>query len=137
MLEQMLPTLKQIFGYDTWRDGQAEIINATLAGRDSFVLLPTGGGKSLCYQLPALHLPHVTVVVSPLMSLMKDQVDTLIANGIAAAFVNSSQSREDILEVFAKLRRGELKLLYVAPERLLQPNFLERLRSGREFICHR
>lgn len=129
MLEQLLPTLKQIFGYDTWRDGQAEIINATLAGRDSFVLLPTGGGKSLCYQLPALHLPHVTVVVSPLMSLMKDQVDALIANGIAAAFVNSSQSREDILEVFAKLRRGELKLLYVAPERLLQPSFLERLRE--------
>ncbi|CAM5222241.1 DNA helicase RecQ [Alishewanella longhuensis] len=129
MLEQLLPTLKQIFGYDTWRDGQAEIIDATLAGRDSFVLLPTGGGKSLCYQLPALHLPQVTVVVSPLMSLMKDQVDALIANGIAAAFVNSSQSREDILEVFAKLRRGELKLLYVAPERLLQPSFLERLRD--------
>lgn len=127
MLEQLLPTLKQIFGYDTWRDGQAEIISATLAQRDSFVLLPTGGGKSLCYQLPALHLPHVTVVVSPLMSLMKDQVDALIANGIAAAFVNSSQSREDVLEVFAKLRRGELKLLYVAPERLLQATFLARL----------
>lgn len=127
MLEQLLPALKHTFGYDTWRDGQAEIISAALAQRDCFVLLPTGGGKSLCYQLPALHLPHITVVVSPLMSLMKDQVDALKAHGIAAAFVNSSQSRETVLEIFAQLRRGELKLLYVAPERLLQPVFLDRL----------
>lgn len=127
MLEQLLPALKHTFGYDTWRDGQAEIISAALAQRDCFVLLPTGGGKSLCYQLPALHLPHITVVVSPLMSLMKDQVDALKAHGIAAAFINSSQSRETVLDVFAQLRRGELKLLYVAPERLLQPAFLDRL----------
>ncbi|MAD73636.1 MAG: DNA helicase RecQ [Rheinheimera sp.] len=127
MSEHLLATLKQAFGYSAFRDGQAEIIDAALQGRDSFVLLPTGGGKSLCYQLPALHLPQVTIVVSPLMSLMKDQVDALQANGIAAEFVNSSLSREAVLEVFARLRRGELKLLYVAPERLLQPAFLDRL----------
>lgn len=127
MSEQLLATLKQAFGYSAFRDGQAEVIAAALHGRDSFVLLPTGGGKSLCYQLPALHLPQVTIVVSPLMSLMKDQVDALKANGIAAEFVNSSLSREAVLEVFARLRRGELKLLYVAPERLLQPAFLDRL----------
>ena len=127
MSEQLLSTLKQAFGYSAFRDGQADVITAALSGRDSFVLLPTGGGKSLCYQLPALHLPQVTIVVSPLMSLMKDQVDALKANGIAAEFVNSSLSREAVLEVFARLRRGELKLLYVAPERLLQPAFLDRL----------
>ena len=118
MPEQLLTALKQIFGYSSWRDGQAEIIAAALAGRDCFVLLPTGGGKSLCYQLPALQLPKVTVVVSPLMSLMKDQVDTLQANGIAAAYVNSSLSREAVLEVLNQLRYDELKLLYVAPERV-------------------
>src|SRR5690606_41922839 len=89
--------------------------------------MPTGGGKSLCYQLPALLLPQITLVVSPLMSLMKDQVDALQANGIAAEFVNSSQSREQVLQVFSSLRRGDRKLLYVAPERFLQPQFLERL----------
>ena len=129
MPEQLLTALKQIFGYSSWRDGQAEIIAAALAGRDCFVLLPTGGGKSLCYQLPALQLPKVTVVVSPLMSLMKDQVDTLQANGIAAAYVNSSLSREAVLEVLNQLRYDELKLLYVAPERLLQPQFIERLQE--------
>jgi ATP-dependent DNA helicase RecQ len=123
----LLPLLKQTFGFSQFRDGQAEVIAATLQGRDSFVLMPTGGGKSLCYQLPALTLPLVTIVVSPLMSLMKDQVDALKANGIAAEFINSSLSREDILHVFARLRRGELKLLYLAPERLLQPAFLTRL----------
>nr|WP_178089556.1 DNA helicase RecQ [Rheinheimera lutimaris] len=125
----MLPLLKQAFGYSEFRDGQSDVILAALQGRDSFVLMPTGGGKSLCYQLPALLLPQVTIVVSPLMSLMKDQVDALKANGIAAEFINSSLSREEVLQVFARLRRGELKLLYVAPERLLQPNFLDRLQD--------
>ncbi|CAM3793976.1 DNA helicase RecQ [Rheinheimera salexigens] len=127
MTADLLPLLKQNFGFSEFRDGQAEVISATLQGRDSFVLMPTGGGKSLCYQLPALTMPLVTIVVSPLMSLMKDQVDALKANGIAAEFINSSLSREDILSVFARLRRGELKLLYLAPERLLQPAFLTRL----------
>jgi ATP-dependent DNA helicase RecQ len=120
-------TLKQTFGYSEFRFGQVEIIEQVLAGRDCFVLMPTGGGKSMCYQLPALLLPGVTVVVSPLMSLMKDQVDGLQAMGIAADFVNSSLSREQVLDVFRRLRDGQIKLLYVAPERLLQEQFLQRL----------
>ncbi len=120
-------TLKQTFGYSEFRFGQVEIIEQVLAGRDCFVLMPTGGGKSMCYQLPALLLPGVTVVVSPLMSLMKDQVDGLQAMGIAADFVNSSLAREQVLDVFRRLRDGQVKLLYVAPERLLQEQFLQRL----------
>ena len=120
-------TLKQYFGYSEFRPGQTEVIGAALSGQDSFVLMPTGGGKSMCYQLPALLLPCVTVVVSPLMSLMKDQVDSLQAMGIAADFVNSSLSREQVSDVFQKLHFQQLKLLYVAPERLLQPQFLQRL----------
>lgn len=129
MIDVLLPLLKQAFGYSEFRDGQLDVIQAALQGQDSFVLMPTGGGKSLCYQLPALLLPQITLVVSPLMSLMKDQVDALQTNGIAAEFINSSQSREEILQIFARLRRGELKLLYVAPERLLQPQFLDRLQD--------
>jgi ATP-dependent DNA helicase RecQ len=129
VIDDLLPLLKQAFGYSEFRDGQLDVILAALQGQDSFVLMPTGGGKSLCYQLPALLLPQVTIVVSPLMSLMKDQVDALKANGIAAEFINSSLSREEVLQVFSRLRRGELKLLYVAPERLLQPNFLDRLQD--------
>lgn len=120
-------TLKQYFGYSEFRPGQTEVIGAALSGRDSFVLMPTGGGKSLCYQLPALLLPCVTVVVSPLMSLMKDQVDSLQAMGIAADFINSSLSRDQVDDVLQKLHFRQLKLLYVAPERLLQPQFLQRL----------
>jgi ATP-dependent DNA helicase RecQ len=128
VLPQLLfDTLKQAFGYSQFRAGQLEVIQACLSGRDTFVLMPTGGGKSLCYQLPALLMPYVTVVVSPLMSLMKDQVDALQANGIAAGFVNSSQSREEVQDVIRRLRQQQLKLLYLAPERLLQPDFLERL----------
>lgn len=127
-LPQLLfDTLKQAFGYSQFRHGQLEVIQACLSGQDTFVLMPTGGGKSLCYQLPALLLPYVTVVVSPLMSLMKDQVDALQANGIAAEFINSSQSREEIQDVIRRLRNQQLKLLYLAPERLLQPDFMARL----------
>jgi len=121
--------LKQAFGYSQFRHGQLEVIQACLSGQDCFVLMPTGGGKSLCYQLPALVLPQVTVVVSPLMSLMKDQVDALKANGIAAEFLNSSISREQMLDVLNRLRFGELKLLYLAPERLLQQDFMQRLQD--------
>lgn len=127
MPQILFDTLKQAFGYSQFRHGQLEVIQACLSGQDTFVLMPTGGGKSLCYQLPALLLPYVTVVVSPLMSLMKDQVDALQANGIAAEFINSSQSREEIQDVIRRLRNQQLKLLYLAPERLLQPDFMSRL----------
>ncbi len=127
MPQILFDTLKQAFGYSQFRHGQLEVIQACLSGQDTFVLMPTGGGKSLCYQLPALLLPYVTVVVSPLMSLMKDQVDALQANGIAAEFINSSQNREEIQDVIRRLRNQQLKLLYLAPERLLQPDFMSRL----------
>lgn len=122
-----LAVLQQVFGYQSFRDGQQEIIETVIAGRDALVIKPTGGGKSLCYQIPALLRPGLTVVVSPLISLMKDQVDTLVANGVAAVYINSALSREEMLRHFAALRRGEIKLLYVSPERLLQHEFMERL----------
>ncbi|PSJ45144.1 DNA helicase RecQ [Zobellella endophytica] len=122
-----LAVLQQVFGYQSFRDGQQEIIEEVVAGRDALVIKPTGGGKSICYQIPALLRPGLTVVVSPLISLMKDQVDTLVANGVAAVYINSALSREEMLRHFAGLRRGEIKLVYVSPERLLQHEFMERL----------
>ncbi|WP_375056488.1 DNA helicase RecQ [Zobellella sp. DQSA1] len=122
-----LAVLQQVFGYQSFRDGQQEIIEEVVAGRDALVIKPTGGGKSICYQIPALLRPGLTVVVSPLISLMKDQVDTLVANGVAAVYINSALSREEMLRHFAALRRGEIKLVYVSPERLLQHEFMERL----------
>ena len=122
--------LKTRFGYDEFRPLQAEIIGNVLAGRDSLVLMPTGGGKSLCYQLPALCLDGLTLVISPLIALMKDQVDALRANGVAAAFVNSSVPAQEARGIaYAAARAGRLKLLYVAPERLAVPGFREFLRS--------
>jgi ATP-dependent DNA helicase RecQ len=124
---QLLETLKHHFGYEKFRVGQEDIIHNLLEGRDSLVLMPTGGGKSMCYQLPAILLPGITIVVSPLIALMKDQVDNLTRQGISAAFINSSLTREAIDEIFSKLARGEIKLLYVAPERLTNNYFLQRL----------
>ncbi len=124
---QLLETLKHHFGYEKFRAGQEDIINNLLQGRDSLVLMPTGGGKSMCYQLPAILLPGITVVVSPLIALMKDQVDNLTRQGIPAAFINSSLDRETIDDIFSKLGRGEIKLLYVAPERLTNYYFLQSL----------
>jgi ATP-dependent DNA helicase RecQ len=120
-------TLRQVFGYDAFRPHQQAIIEEVIAGQDAFVLMPTGGGKSLCYQLPALHRPGTGLVVSPLISLMKDQVDALRANGVAAACYNSALDAEQARQVLARLHAGELDLLYVSPERLLSPAFLERL----------
>ena len=125
--KQLLNTLKHCFGYDSFRPGQTEIITSLMQGRDSLVLMPTGGGKSLCYQLPAILLPGITIVVSPLIALMKDQVDNLTHQGIPAAFINSSLEQQTINDIFTKLSRGEIKLLYVAPERLTNRYFLQGL----------
>ena len=116
--------LKQYFGHDAFRPGQQEIIEQTLCGRDAFVLMPTGGGKSLTYQLPALLLPGLTVVISPLIALMHDQVDQLRANGIAATFINSSLDSLERSQRERAALNGRVKLLYVAPERLLSESFL-------------
>ena len=125
----MLELLKQYFGYDEFRPLQAEIMDAVMDERDALVVMPTGGGKSLCYQLPALALPGVTLVVSPLIALMKDQVDALKANGIAAECLNSGMSGEEQSRVQMQTHRGEIKLLYVAPERIVRPGFQRFLES--------
>ncbi|ARU95568.1 ATP-dependent DNA helicase RecQ [Tatumella citrea] len=119
--------LRDIFGYQQFRPGQQAIIQAALDGRDCLVVMPTGGGKSLCYQIPALLSDGLTLVVSPLISLMKDQVDQLLANGVAAASLNSSQSREQQQQIYSDCRQGRIKLLYVAPERLMMESFLDAL----------
>ncbi len=121
--------LKRTFGFDAFRPLQREIMEESLAGRDVFALLPTGGGKSLCYQLPALVRPGLTVVVSPLIALMKDQVDALDVMGIPATCLNSSLDAEEAARRRDKLDRGDYRLLYVAPERLMLPEFLEALRQ--------
>jgi ATP-dependent DNA helicase RecQ len=123
----LLQSLKQHFGYSSFRSGQLEVINALFNGQDSLVLMPTGGGKSLCYQLPATILPGITLVISPLIALMKDQVDGLTRQGIPAAFINSSLTQDEINYIFQRIANGEIKLLYLAPERLNSPYFLEGL----------
>ncbi len=125
----MLATLEKYFGYTTFRPLQQEIIEAVLAARDVLVVMPTGGGKSLCFQLPALLQPGLTVVVSPLISLMKDQVDSLRTNGIAAACWNSALTSGEVQTVRQQMENRQLKLLYLAPERLMLPNFLNYLKT--------
>ena len=121
--------LKRTFGYSTFRPLQRDIIDATLAGKDVFALLPTGGGKSLCFQLPALARPGLTVVVSPLIALMKDQVDQLQASGVAATFLNSTLGEKEARARLSGLHRGQYKLLYAAPERLLLDGWVENLKT--------
>ena len=116
--ETLLPLLKTHFGYDSFKPNQLAVIEDVLAKKDVLTIMPTGGGKSLCYQLSALALEGTAIVVSPLIALMKDQVDVLKANGIAAAYYNSSQSQEEQQAIFSSLKQGELKLFYVAPESL-------------------
>lgn len=120
-------TLRQVFGLAQFRPFQQDIIEQVVAGGDAFVLMPTGGGKSLCYQLPALHRPGLGIVVSPLISLMKDQVDALVANGVSAAMYNSTLDADEARTVLARLHNGELDLLYVAPERMMRPAFINSL----------
>ncbi|MEX0908408.1 MAG: ATP-dependent DNA helicase RecQ [Gemmatimonadaceae bacterium] len=121
--------LRDTFGYTEFRAGQLAAVESALAGRDTLVVLPTGGGKSLAYQVPAMVLPGLTVVVSPLISLMKDQVDVLTRKGVGAAFLNSTLSLNDSLDRLARATTGDIKLLYVAPERLESERLVERLRS--------
>jgi len=121
--------LKKYFGYDAFRPLQKEIIERVLSGKDSVVLMPTGGGKSLCFQLPALILEGIAIVISPLISLMKDQVDALSANGIAADFINSSLTPAKITEVMNLAGAGKLKIIYIAPERLGVPGFEDFLHT--------
>jgi ATP-dependent DNA helicase RecQ len=118
--------LKKHFGYDEFRPLQEEIVKDALAGRDVFALMPTGGGKSLCFQLPSLLRNGLTIVVSPLISLMKDQVDALQTSGVPATFLNSALDRNEAVARLRQLHRGEYRLLYVAPERLMLDTFLER-----------
>ncbi|NNJ65668.1 MAG: DNA helicase RecQ [Xanthomonadales bacterium] len=122
-------TLQNVWGLQAFRPQQQEIIEQLLGGGDAFVLMPTGGGKSLCYQLPALHRDGLAIVISPLISLMKDQVDALLANGIRAAMYNSNLDAAEARSVLARLHGGELDLLYVAPERMMRPGFIQSLES--------
>jgi ATP-dependent DNA helicase RecQ len=123
-LDSLETALKQFFGYDSFRPRQRQIVEESLQNRDLLVIMPTGGGKSLCFQLPALLKPGLSVVVSPLISLMQDQVDALRDNGIGATFLNSSLSIEEVRKRETAILQGKIKLLYVAPERLLSTKFL-------------
>ncbi|MEC1177067.1 DNA helicase RecQ [Metasolibacillus meyeri] len=119
--------LQTYFGYESFRIGQEQAIAQVLDGIDTLVVMPTGGGKSLCYQIPALSLEGTTIVISPLISLMKDQVDMLVASGVSAAFLNSSQSMEEVQDVLRDVRNGRIKMLYIAPERLDNDYFCQTL----------
>lgn len=119
--------LRDVFGYQEFRAGQDEVINTAIDGQDSLVIMPTGGGKSLCYQIPALVRKGLTLVISPLISLMKDQVDQLKANGVAAECLNSTMERDELMSVLNRMHMGQLKMIYVSPERVLMRDFIERL----------
>lgn len=121
--------LKKYFGYDHFRPMQAEIIQEVIQGNDVLVLMPTGGGKSICYQVPAMLMQGIAIVISPLIALMKDQVESLLNNGITAAFLNSSQSAAQQAQIEDECLRGDIKLLYISPEKLLSQGFQQMLRS--------
>ena len=121
--------LKSIYGYDEFRPLQWEIIESVLNNQDVLTLMPTGGGKSLCFQIPALLKEGFAIVVSPLIALMKDQVEGLVGNGVSADFINSSQSNSEQESVLRSLELGEIKLLYVSPEKLISDHFLSFLQT--------
>jgi ATP-dependent DNA helicase RecQ len=128
-------SLKHFFGYESFRTGQRQIIEQALQCQDQLIIMPTGGGKSLCFQLPALLMPGLMIVVSPLIALMQDQVDALLDNGISATFLNSTLTSDVTRQREMAMMRGEIKLLYVAPERLLLEHFLEFLETINLKIC--
>jgi ATP-dependent DNA helicase RecQ len=135
-VDSLATALKDTFGFTAFRPLQREIMEETLAGRDVLALLPTGGGKSLCYQLPALVRSGLTLVVSPLIALMKDQVDSLLENGVKAAYLNSSLSDDQSKDTWRQLFRGEIKILYLSPERLLVDGMLDTFEQLRlEFVA--
>lgn len=124
-MRDKLSVLKDYFGHDSFRDGQEQIVDALLDGRDALCIMPTGAGKSMCYQIPALLFDGVTIVVSPLISLMKDQVGSLVQSGVPAAYINSSLSYPQFLRVLSNVEHGKYKIIYVAPERLLTDGILD------------
>ena len=128
--EGMKKAMESVFGFRSFRSGQEEIVRAILAGRDVFAVMPTGGGKSFCYQLPAWLLPGTCMVVSPLIALMKDQVDAARDSGIRAAYLNSSQSEPERVAVLRSLTEGKLNLIYVSPERFALEQFMSSLRRS-------
>ena len=128
-MSQALTILQNTFGYESFREPQAEVIDTIIGGGDAFLLMSTGGGKSLCYQIPAMVRKGCGIVVSPLIALMQDQVSALRQLGIRASFLNSTLSSNEVYEVESRLRKGELDLLYVAPERLVQDRTLELFKS--------
>jgi ATP-dependent DNA helicase RecQ len=128
-VERLREILRVVWGFDGFRPLQAEAMQCVLSGRDSVVVMPTGGGKSLCYQAPALAMPGLAVIVSPLISLMKDQVDGLVESGVAAASVNSTLSPDERRRVADEIKGGRLKLLYLSPEKLMTERTLDFLRG--------
>ena len=129
MINRAEEILKHTFGYLEFRGQQRSVIELALEGKDALVLMPTGGGKSLCYQIPALVFDGLTLVISPLISLMKDQVDQLKADGVRAECLNSTIDRDEQVAIWNRINSGQVKMLYVSPERVMMRDFMERLES--------
>ncbi|WP_353626521.1 DEAD/DEAH box helicase [Bacillus sp. JCM 19041] len=137
-MEQAIQTLETFYGYSSFRNGQEQVIRSLLTNNDALVVMPTGGGKSLCYQIPAQVFGGTTLVISPLIALMKDQVDAVNQIGIRATYVNSAISKAEEHARLAQVAAGEITLLYVAPERLYDPAFQKRFKTDKYFInCDR